>query len=98
VKQTPKGFYIMYHVSTIETSYRRAVQVLKPNMKRMRAIKEAHAREVAEAEKIVAAMIAETGKTGTELYHIVCDKRHPNETSLDKTVRVILLGYARKGK
>lgn len=88
----------MYNVSTIETSYRRAVQVLKPNMKRMKALREAHAREVAEAETAVSKMIEETGKTGTELYYLMCDKRHENETSLDKTIRAILLGYARKGK
>lgn len=88
----------MYHVSTIETSYRRAVQVLKPNMKRMKALREAHARDIAEAETAVSKMIEETGKTGTELYYIVCANRHDNETTLDKNIRVILLGYARKGK
>lgn len=88
----------MYNVSTVETRYRRAVQVLKPNMKRMKAVHEAHAREVAEANAAVEKLIAETGKTGSELYRIACANRSADETVLAKNMRITLLGYARKGK
>lgn len=78
-------------------TYRRAVAVLKPSKAVMKArFAEAEARTI-EAKKIVADMLATTGKTAEELYREECAKRTEFETKLERDVRVILLGMVRRG-
>lgn len=82
----------------VATTYKQAVNVLKPNRARMAAIHAEHRAIIDAATSVVETRMAATGKTGTELYREACANRKENETELDKAVRVVLLGMARKGK
>lgn len=82
----------------VSATYTKAVNTLKPNTARMAAIHEAgrNLNTVAKAE--VAKLIDASGMTGGELYKISCANKNENETALNKEIRIVLLGLARKGK
>lgn len=50
------------------------------------------------AKAVVAKLMDASGMTGGELYKISCANKNENETSLNKEIRIVLLGLARKGK
>lgn len=78
-------------------TYRRAVAVLKPSRAAMKArFAEAEARTDA-AKKIVAEMLATTGKNAETLYREACAARTEFDSKLTKEIRVVLLGLYRRG-
>lgn len=74
-----------------------AVNTLKPNAERMKAVM-AERNEIARQAKAEAELkMRTTGKTAMELYQDACKAKCDNEGVMTKEIRVALLGMARKG-
>lgn len=76
--------------------YRKAVNVLKPNKAKMEAIHKERQWIRAQALELADHRLKLSGKTATELYREACAARRDDESSIEKEIRVILLGMARK--
>jgi len=81
---------------TLEKSYRRSVNVLRPNKARMAAIHAEYSLIHSEAVFTANAMLSLGNKTARELYEAACAIRSDNETELAEVIRVVLMGLARK--
>ena len=79
-----------------EIAYSRAVNTLKPSKRRCDAIREENNKTVKKAEKVVFNLL-KTGQNAKTLYKLACDMRNPNETELERSYRVVLLGIEMRG-
>lgn len=79
-----------------EIAYNRAVNILKPSKRRFDLIREDNYKTVKKAETL-AFNLLKTGQDAKTLYKLACGMRNPNETELERSYRVVLLGINIRG-